>query len=312
VTGVEFVPALAEEAILRASAALAPPVQAEFRRERDRLYEIGDPRQREAGFAAFTRTWMRRLGLARPLERVLAEHPVVAAGIGRCLTVPVGSDGVEGADLHDEGEARSGQAPRPALLFRIRATSLLAPERLVERLSRDMLHVQDMLDPAFAYRREWPEEFDPSLTRLMRERLGAAWGASVAGRLGGERDRGVLHAESRRRFLAAFQGLTPGSAEAAFKALFDGSRPTFPELQRLALHPAATCGEGPEVRACSLCRLPSPALRVVREARDGAQMRLIQRDFPAWDGDAGICPSCDGLYAARLGVLASAQPAGIP
>src|SRR3989304_41936 len=157
---IEVDPALVEEAVLLASEAASPPIRHGYRRERDAIYEIADSEKREAAFRDLDARWFDRLGLGTPLLRLVREFETVLARVSRCIVLLAGRTRGEGADLHDR---RGGMAPS---------------------LRGELLHVEDMLDPAFDYQRDVPAPEEGAVyEKLLRDRYRVLWNTSVDGRL---------------------------------------------------------------------------------------------------------------------------------
>jgi hypothetical protein len=285
----DFDAELVEASVLLAVEATSPGLKAEFRRERDRLYLL-PPGERGPSFTKLSEGWFERLGLSLPFYRALREEPRVGPSVSRCLVAPAPSAREEGADLRDAVLAASS---KPVLLVRLQTKTLADPARVLAFLRHELLHVADMVDPAFGYERDLPDvEGGPMVERLLRERYRVLWDASVDGRLA---SRGFLPdrvEEARRReFLGAFPFLRPSPAD-GFEKIFRGRRPRHQEFLALAL-------EGLSRTGCPLCRSWSVPLSEATPALDLELAGAIRRDFPGWRVEEGLCRQCLDLYAAR-------------
>lgn len=286
---VELDPALVEESVLQASDAASPPIRRRYRRERNAIYEIAETEKREAAFLALDSRWFARLGLGAPLLKLLKEFECVLTRVSRLVVLPAGRIRDEGADLHES------RGRMPALAVKLTPGSLLDFDRVAPLLRREMVHVEDMLDPAFGYERDPPSsEVDPTYDKLVRDRYRVLWNASVDGRLAA---RGLLpedgEARRRREFLATFIMLGP-EAESRFERFFRGPRPSHDELLSFA-----RSVEGLAAGRCPLCRFPTARLRGEAEPLDPQVEESIRRDFPGWSSSHGICGQCADLYEAR-------------
>jgi hypothetical protein len=296
---VEYEPALVEAAVLLAAG--PDHRHPELRAGRDACYAIADPESRDLAFRALFARWFERLGLAAPLAAALRGEPVVARGVARCVVVATAPGGLEGGELY--GAPPAGE--RPIALLRVRPRTLADPAQALAGFRRELLHLADLLDPAFGY--------DPASLRtpqgalppaLLRERYRVLWAVSVAGRLA---RRGGLPedelAARRAEFTAAFPML--GSAgEAGFRRLLDGGARTHPELLALAREPERLLGapwRGPVSGApCPVCGrrlhagVPDPAALpapVLARLRAGGRGRA----------EDGVCRLCADLCAAGTG-----------
>jgi hypothetical protein len=286
---VELDPALVEESVLLAADASSPSRRRQYRRERNAVYEIPEPEKREGAFAELDARWFAQLGLGERLLSLLREHESVLARVARCVVLKAGRSRDEGADLHES------QGAMPTLAVKLTPASLLDFDRAALLLRGELLHVEDMLDPAFGYERDVPAfGVDPVYENLVRDRYRVLWNVSVDGRLA---SRGLLpeggEGRRRREFLAAFAMLGP-EAEAYFERFFRGPRPSHRELLRFAGNV-----EGRASGRCPLCRFPTARFRGKDEPLDALVEEAIRRDFPDFRPSQGICPQCADLYEAR-------------
>jgi hypothetical protein len=201
------------------------------------------------------------------------------------------------ADVRAEAGAPA-EAP-PSIVLRLRPQSLLDPEGLRTLLRRELLHVADMLDPAFGYLKELPSvETDPAMVNLLRERYRILWDASIDGRLCREGRLGVPARAARLlEFARAFPMLSD-SAEVAFAPWFDGPQPSHAAIVAFIQEPR---GPGTaDAGRCPLCRLPTPVLERGPEGLDREVLRAIQHDYPDWRPEHGHCARCVEVYEALL------------
>ncbi len=242
-------PDLMEEAVLLAERGAEPGVRRAFRRERDRIYEVTDPEVREAQFHALHLQWFARFGLLADVEEAVNEHPELARRLAGGRIVRAMARREEGADLIDPA-ARDAVDPRPLLVLRLRPESLVAPDTLHGLLRHELLHVADMIDPAFGYERTLPPSDDgPSADNIRRDRYRVVWDVTIDGRLAREglAHAGVCHARWDE-FSATF-GMLGDQCRRTFERWWHESHPTHAGLAALATAPAATLkpdgGAGP-------------------------------------------------------------------
>jgi hypothetical protein len=231
---------------------------------------------------------------------VFAERPRIADGVGICTVSRATRAQEEGAELYVQSHPRKTPGPEDRRLhIRLRPETLVDAPAARPLLRSELLHVADMLDPTFRYEPHLsPSDAGPTHDRLLLERYGALWSATVTGRLVRS---GMLPAAARgaalSRFVRAFPALA--GTEAAFERLFSGERPTHAELVRFAQAPDAETGARSGTWRCPLCGCPVQGSSDV--ANDALATR-IQRDFPNWQPDAGACLRCRELY----------EPAALP
>jgi hypothetical protein len=292
--------ALVEESVLLAERRLDAGQADAFRAERDRIYGVADPDEREARFEELHGRYFLQLGLDRPLHQALAGLPELCQRASGCKVLPAASRRQEGADLRQDRAASPGAGP--VIVLQLLAQSLLDPDTLRTLLDRELLHVADMLDPGFGYAHELPRsDDDPALANLLRERYRVVWDATIDGRLC---RRGLLAAQVRAARLAEFTRAFPmlrGSARGAFGRWFDGPRPTHAAILAFAQQPlGAEAGDGAR---CPLCRLPAPLIECDGRGLAGELVDLIEREHPGWRPEHGCCARCAEVYA----VLATAR-----
>jgi hypothetical protein len=236
---IEYEPRLVEDAVLRALSGRAE--EAEFRAERDPLYEIADPEEREARFRAFHAAWFRRLGLGQGIDEALQEQPSVAANVLRCLVAYTPWAREEGAELFVPSRSTAAAPLEPVVLIRLRPETLTLSDRLRALLRHELLHIVDMLDPDFGYEPWLPSSgAGRAKEQLVRDRYRVLWDAYIDGRLArlGGAPAGI-RAERLSEFRRAFPMLGE-RAEETFEHFFEAASCRHAELMAFALDPVAT------------------------------------------------------------------------
>jgi hypothetical protein len=188
--------------------------------------------------------------------------------------------------------------------IRIRPGTLADERRALEFLRRELLHVSDMLDPAFGYEPRLPRSpTGPPEDRLVRDRYAVLWNCSVDGRLAGS---GRLGGEARLRRLAEFAqafACLGDSVATCFERIFTGPRPIHSVLVALASDPESAFGmsrAGHRIaRRCPLCAFPAAALEPAPDRLPESVAGAIRSEFPSWTPARGICRQCADLYRAR-------------
>jgi hypothetical protein len=294
---VQLTDRLIEETILLAVA--TDPRLRGLHAEREPLYSIEGPEERDRAFAELYRRRFLELGLERPVSKSLDEQPVLERAIARCIVGKAGRAADEGVELYVAPEPHGPRVDEDRRLhIRLRPQTLLRPSELRMLLRGELLHVADMLDPDFGYSPSLPPApAGPTQDRLVIDRYAALWSTTVWGRLA--RD-GTAAPDARerclRRLAAVFPGVGQGT-EALLDSLFDGRRPTHAELSQLALDPRAEGLHTPGGR-CALCSLPTWTFEPA-EALEAETCRRVREDFPHWKPRDGLCPQCAELYRSR-------------
>ena len=243
---IEYEPRFIEEAVFYAvRGRQGEPV---FRAERDRLYEVGDPEAREAGFHAFHAAWFERLNLGEGLDEALREQPSVAANVTRCLVASASSSGDEGAELFVSRESGQAGAQGRAVVIRLKPETLTLPDRLRLLLRHELLHIADMLDSHFGYEPRLPASaVDPARERLLRDRYRVLWDAYIDGRLA---RLGWAPAGARAVRLSEFKRAFPMLGEFTemfFDRFFSATSFRHAELVAVVVEPEAVLRHPPEL-----------------------------------------------------------------
>ena len=293
---VELDPALVEEAVLVAIEREGSERRYRYRRERDPIYEIEDLEDRERRFRDLDAQWFAALHLGQPVSSLLRESDAVLSGVSKCLVLKAERGKEEGADLY-ESRSKVPSDGRPVLVLKLTPRSLLDFARAELFLRRELLHVEDMLDPSFAYVRDLPGiEGGPSHENLLKSRYRVLWDTTVDGRL---HARGKLPPEAKalrqREFIETFVALGPEAAS-CFDKFFRGPRPRHLELVAFAMTPG---GRESSSGRCPLCGFPTTAFHENPERLEARLVTTIQNEFPRWRPAEGICRQCADLYESR-------------
>ena len=294
----DFHSQLVEEAVLLAIEQRSFDMQVRFRTERDPIYEIEDPEDRQRRFEETHNRWFVELGLVEIISRCLKERPVIGTETVRALVVPVISPKEEYADL-----VRPLDEPdRPRLLVRVRVARLVDPKRLAPWLRRELLFVADLLDPEFGFDSDSQAKAQSrALTKLHHQRYRVLWETTVDGRL---LNRGWLPQAVELRSWRKFQQTFPvlgRSGEQHFDRFFSGARPSHPEMLAFAARPAAGGDDSlASADGCPLCQMPAATLSPNPESLALQVQQAIRADFTGWQPENGLCAQCADLYEARL------------
>ena len=273
-----------------------------FNRERERLYSILDPDERNAAFFALHLEWFREWRLEEPLTDAMREFPLLAQKLKvLAFRKPHGRND-EGAELYvNDLQARHG-------VVAMRPERFAAEEGLRAFLRRELMHLHDMLDPAFGYEPDLPVT-GPSLSkrRLARERYRLCWDISIDGRLAC-RGLGTTGTKNQRwiEFSAGFAFWTEGRQQEAFEMLWNDATPTHRMLVNLVrdAHDAqVTEGSGPGA-PCALCGFPTFAW-AESQSLDERTVRAIIAEFPHWRPEQGLCSRCAAIYRVNQRQFAS-------
>ncbi len=285
-----------------------PALQARrFHSERDRLYRILDPDQRNEAFFKLHLEWFREWGVEKFLAGIAAEFPLLAPGLDALGFRKARGKNEEGAELFVQ-TAADGTTRRA--IVALRAERFVARDALTTFLRHELMHIQDMVSPEFGYspevRLEGPAT---SQQRLVRERYRLLWDITIDGRLS-QADRAIDVPRERR--VAEMDRVYSFWPEEKRRATFDGfwnkTSPRHVELMALAADPRdlAHAHEPLPGATCPLCNFPTFAWADAKMLAPET-VALVRSEFPSWRVEEGLCGRCVETYEAVL----SARAAGM-
>jgi len=232
----------------------------------DRLYEIPDEELRQREFAPVFRDFFTKLGFDRLIAGLLAERPLIAERVDRCVVREAPRKKGESAELLVQDKNCADRCVRRTLVIQMCPQSFLdtvhhaAPATLdgsfAALMRRELLHVADMLDDRFGYVRE-VFSGEPSRQNLQRDRYRVLWDIYVEGRLDRE-GHGVTR--NKDRLLLAFGRVfadgTAGMCGQVFTRLLGAATLTHRGFMEWARDPAplfASPLEPGRVAVCTPC-----------------------------------------------------------
>jgi hypothetical protein len=291
---------LLEAAVFRCAHGRRPGVPSlqvsRFHCERERLYGLLDPDERQAAFFQLHWRWFREWGLERGLTDVLRDFPLLFESLGTLAIRQARGKHDEGAELYvnDTGQRTGVVALRPERLDGDAAA--------VRFLRHELTHLHDMVNPAFGYSPELRlPGWNTPRQRLVQERYRLLWDITIDGRL---RAAGHLPPTARDLHWAAFARAHSFWSESqqahTFARLWQNPSPRHDELLALATDPRGLRDTHHPMpgAACPLCGFPT------FDWQDAAQLSsevaaAIQVEFPQWQSPQGLCSRCHEIY--RMG-----------
>ena len=296
---VTYAPEVVEEAVLLAERTAPVESARRFRRARDLAYQIADADERESAFREIHREWFARMGLEGTIEQAVIERKDLSARLSECRVVRAVRQQDEGADLFDRAIRASEADRRPLLVVSVRPASLLEPTSLSRLLRHELMHVSDMLDPAFAYRRALPpSDHGPSADNVVRDRYRVLWDVTIDGRLAREGFSSPEIRALRARELAKAFPMLDGRTTELFDEWFDRVAPTHERLLEFVMHPPVGDRSASTGR-CPLCHFPVASLDPTPERLSADARRYLEREHPEWRFAQGLCAQCLDLYEAQ-------------
>jgi hypothetical protein len=268
---------------------------ARFQRERECLYDILDPDDRNTAFFRLHLDWFREWGMEKLFTDAFNEFPLFAKALVVLAIRKTPRTSEEGAELYvNEAGDRNG-------LLALRIERLGNDSSLRGYLRHEFTHIRDMLDPAFGYSPtlDLPGA-NPAQLRLARERYRLLWDITIDGRLSAA---GHAPMASRDQHTTAFgRGYPfwtePRRAE-VFASLWDNPEPRHAELLALIADPRGLR----EARrpapggSCPLCAFPTFTWANA-EALPNEMIQRIQGEFSTWTAEQGLCARCQEMYIA--------------
>ena len=276
-----------------------------FHAQRAALYDAAaSPEQREAAFRKFAARYFEELGFAELFAARLEECPLVAAHVHAVLVRRVFCRKEERVELYvlPGSTARQDSGSPTTLLIDLQVMRCRDRQRLAAWLRHELMHICDMLDPAFAYQPH-PElggEYELE-NDLIRERFRLLWDLRTEGRMRRRGWQAVTEDTIRHReFERVFAPWEPLRREAVWRDCGSRDNWTQRELLALAQDERLTRMLGQGGIRCPLCHFPTR--EGVRDWSGGQATvaEAIHMDYPMWQPSHGACLQCAELYRSRL------------
>ncbi|MBI4042915.1 MAG: hypothetical protein HY391_05510 [Deltaproteobacteria bacterium] len=295
-----FDPILVEEVVFleinRAEKSGNISLSKRFFSERERLYE--QKRDAERGgdsFHSFYVRYFQELGFQSIFEKAIASFNILCGIELSVIVLRVWRDQDEGAELYGDDE-------RKTVRISIRVTRFFDRESLSGFLDQELLHISDLLDPAFCY----PENSflgEASLgglsdmeNNVIRGRFRLLWNIYVEARLQKMGKKRLMTTEERRKeFETSFSHWSREEIDRVFARLISGSSFAFEDLVELARNARLAKPIGLGGLRCPLCHFPSYQ-GITNWEGSRHVVELIKRDFPSWESAEGACLQCYELY----------------
>jgi len=272
------------------------PLQiARFHRERERLYGIPDPDERNTAFFKLHLDWFREWRLEQPLTDTLKEFPLVREQLGTLAVRKTTGKNDEGAELYvNEAGQRTG-------LLALRLERLTNDATLRDYLRHEFMHLHDMLDSAFGYS---PALDLPGLNaaqqRLARERYRLLWDITIDGRLSAAGHRPMSPFEHHAAAFARGYSFWPEQKQVeTFASLWQCRSPRHADFLALIADPRGlrNTHQPASGASCPLCDFPTFHWADMEALSPGILQR-ITAEFPSWLPGQGVCSRCVETYQA--------------
>jgi hypothetical protein len=279
---------------------------ARFHRERERLYQILNPDERNTAFFRLHLEWFREWGLEQPLTNTLKEFTVVGEKLTFLAIRKTTVKKEEGAELYvNESGDRTGLLALRLERFADDSSSLEA------FLRHEFTHLHDMLDPLFGYNPvlELPG-LNAAQRRLATERYRLLWDITIDGRLAFAGWQPMTAREQHEAAFARGYCFWPESRRGkVFETLWHNRATKHSALLGFITDPRGlrqTSGPAPGA-SCPLCDFPTFVWAQDLDLRPEIINR-VAAEFPGWTSDQGLCKRCLETYEAVAALGAKSQP----
>jgi hypothetical protein len=264
-----------------------------FHREREKLYSILDPDERNTAFFQLHLEWFREWRLERLLLELLDEFALLRENLSTVAFHKARAQRDEGAELYVGPE--HGRVAMVAL----RCERFERPDELASFLRHEFSHLHDMVDPVFGYSPQLhlPGQ-NPAQQRLTRERYRLLWDITIDGRLDARSRATVQERDGHRRGLhGAFSFWPEDKREEVFEWLWLNPNPQHEQLLAIAADPRGLkqTNQPAAGAPCPLCGFPTFHWADAASL-SGKPLAAIQREFPAWTPEQGACRRCHEIY----------------
>ena len=266
-----------------------------FHFAREKLYSILDPDERNAAFFTLHLEWFREWQAEAVLRRATRDFPLLHTALDALAFRQARARNDEGAELFvNAREQRSA-------VVALHPGRFTSDESLRRFLHHELLHISDMVDPAFAYSPELGlSGMARANERLVRERYRLLWDITIDGRL--QQRAWAPNASREERwaeFDRAFAFWPEEKRRETFEALWCAKAPRHDALLALASDPRELRRAHAPVPGapCPLCGFSTFAWT------DASNLPVpiaaaIRADFPSWAAADGACARCADVYKA--------------
>ncbi|NOT01440.1 MAG: hypothetical protein HOP29_12515 [Phycisphaerales bacterium] len=296
---IEYDPNLIEQAVFL-KARMDRRLERELHTATDPFYASAPGHARESKFSETYSQLFHRFGLDEVIAALLAERPIIAERAHRFLVRRAGGVKDGGAELFVRPSADGAGGAEQTVVIAVTAEQLCDGESLQLYLRRELLHIADMLDDRFGYRKEeW--EGPASRRNLVRDRYGVLWNGYVEGRLLSEGRSTIAEVDRlKRAFDRAFATDYYGADPAVFARVVYAGSLTHCDLWTWAENFTALGTGAVKSRVgktgtgdlCPLCRFPTCDWHWFESDRDATIVARVRRVFPKWNADDGACRQC--------------------
>lgn len=257
--------------------------------EKDRIYSILDPNDRDAAFSKLYLKWFNEWDLERIFQCAILHFPILKKELSILAFRKVKRASQEGSDLfiNPQGEKHG--------VIGLTDANMRVQESFTKFLNHELMHLNDMVDPKFDYSTQFLTPYANNQTLLIR-RYQVLWDVSIDGRLT-QMGLGILNTKEFRRgvFERAFSFLLPERRERLFNEIWSTTLTHHDLVNHLTRMDHSTESDESTIPGspCPLCN--SPTFDWVEVDELSAIRSLVQKEFPHFDSRK-ICLRCYECY----------------
>lgn len=266
---------------------------ARFHREREKLYNILEPDERNTAFFNLHLDWFREWGLEKLLTDRFKEFPLLPEKLSVLAVRQTRGKNDEGAELY------VNETGRRSAILALRPESFECDAALRDYVCHEFTHLSDMLDPGFGYA---PALDLPGLNgaqqRLARERYRLLWDITIDGRLTAAGHTPMAAREQHAAMFTRGYSFWPAEKQTeVFDSLWGNASPRHAEFLALIADPRGLRAAHRPVPggSCPLCDFPTFTWADAEALPPEITARVLA-EFPAWTPEQGLCGRCLETY----------------
>lgn len=264
------------------------------------IYEMQSEEERENKFMQLHLHLFEKLGFPKQIMDVFAEFSNIHSRIEKIFVSKAISQNTEGGDLSEN--ARD-------IGISILAERFINTEQLQSFLHHEFMHIADMLDETFNYKRDNALfSFLPMQYNNIIDRYRVLWDITIDGRLA-LKDKKISTEKEKHysKFSILFSNLPKFQKEEIFNYLWHAEKAnlTHKKLLEISLSNCSPLTEGGMTEnvkklsaTCPLCKFPT--YEWVQEF-EWDVINEVKKNFPAWRSEYGTCGRCAELYRLKAG-----------
>lgn len=264
------------------------------------IYEMQSEEERENKFMQLHLHLFEKLGFPKQIMDVFAEFSNIHSRIEKIFVSKAINQNTEGGDLSEN--ARD-------IGISILAERFINTEQLQSFLHHEFMHIADMLDETFNYKRDNALfSFLPMQYNNIIDRYRVLWDITIDGRLALKNKKISTEKEKHySKFSILFSNLPKFQKEEIFNYLWHTENLTHRELIEMSAGNFNLLSFSGKIILsnkkmsgvpCPLCKFPT--YEWVQEFEKDV-INEVKKNFPEWQSEYGICGRCAELYRLKAG-----------